>query len=181
MAARYAGYMPRLLLLRHAKAERSGKGGKADHDRQLSKRGRNAAADAGRALAERRKAIDLVLCSTSQRTRETWDAVQAATGDEPEMRFLRELYEAGDTYLDILRAEGGEAPSLLLVGHNPTIQATAVALAAEPDSAAATSMATRFPTAALAILDFEGAWADLRPGAAVLAGFLTTGEDESEG
>lgn len=172
--------MPRLLLLRHAEAERSGKGGKGDHERQLSKRGERAAANTGRALAERRKPIDVVLCSTSQRTRETWEAVQTVVGGEPDVRFLRELYNSGETYLDILRAQGGEAPSLLLIGHNPAIQETAVALDSEPDNAEGTRMAVRFPTAALAILDFEGAWADLRPGAAVLAGFLTTGDHESE-
>ena len=80
------------------------------------------------------------------------------------MRFLHSIYEADADYLPILREEGGEASSLVLVGHNPAIHATALRLAkalAGPDAAA---LAQQFPTAALAAFDFDIAWEKLKPG-----------------
>ena len=160
--------MPRLMLLRHAKAESAGKGGGRDHDRALGDRGRRDADEAGRIIAGRGEPIELVLCSTSLRTRETWDSVQAALREGPEVRFLRQIYEAQDTYLDLLRSEAGTAGSVLLVGHNPAIQDTAVAL-----GGGANRLPSGFPTAALAIFDFDGSWSDLAPGAARLVDFIT--------
>jgi phosphohistidine phosphatase len=167
---RYAGAMPRLLLLRHAKAERA-RPGVSDHERSLSERGRDDAAAVGSAMAARGERPDAVICSPSQRTRQTWDEVRPNLEGGPEPRFARELYEGGD-YLAILRREGGNAQSLLLIGHNPTTHDTATLLAADLTTSDGALLKQRFPTAALAILDFDGGWADLRPGAARLAAFI---------
>lgn len=171
--------MPQLLLLRHAKAERSGKGGEADHDRRLSGRGEKEAERAGKALAERRDPIDLVLLSTSRRTRETWRGVKEKIESKPEVRQLRSLYEANGTYLEILRAEAGEAQCVLLIGHNPAIEATATSLARDSEGAGRRGMTAEFPTGALAIFRFDEDWADLGPGSAELVAFLAPGEDAS--
>ena len=79
--------MRRLLLLRHAKAERSQPGGR-DHDRILSKRGRNDAAAVGAYLVRHRLVPDRALVSTSARTRETWTLV-AAEDERTTGRALR--------------------------------------------------------------------------------------------
>jgi phosphohistidine phosphatase len=68
----------------------------------------------GRVIAARGQAVDLVLCSTSARTRETFEGVRPALGMAPKVRFLRGIYE-GEDYLSILRREGDGAASLLLV------------------------------------------------------------------
>ena len=162
--------MPRILLLRHAKAERA-RPGVSDHERNLSERGREDAAAAGAMIAKRGERPDRVLCSTSQRTRQTWDEVRPSLAETPEPRFARELYEAGD-YLPILRGDGGAATSLLLIGHNPTMHETAMLLAGDLGTPDGAVLKQRFPTAALAILDFDGSWADLRSGAARLAAFI---------
>lgn len=167
--------MPHLLLLRHAKAESAGKGSGGDHERALSTRGRNDAAEMGSVFAARGETVELVLCSTSLRTRETWELVRPAVHGSPEVRFLRGIYTAEDTYLDILRAEAGGAASLLLIGHNPTMQNTAATLAAKDGGAGGHDFPADFPTAALAILAFEGSWADLQPGTARQIAFLTPG------
>jgi len=162
--------MPRLLLLRHAKAERARAGDK-DHSRALSKRGRRDAEEMGRRIAESGERPELLLCSTSERTRQTWHLVQPALADPIEPRFMRTLYEAED-YLDILRAEGGNAQSVLLIGHNPAIQGTAVRLVAEPRTVDGADVSAQFPTAALAILESDAGWAELKPAMMRLVAFI---------
>ena len=166
--------MLRLLLLRHAEAERA-RPGQGDHDRVLSRRGHDDAAAVGAVLAEGSWGPDLVLCSTSERTRQTWDAVRPALAGEPEARFLRGIYEAGEDYLPILRAEAGAAISVLLIGHNPAIQATAIQLASGlkcPDGAA---LSGHMPTASLAVLESDGGWAEIQPGSMQLQAFIPPG------
>jgi phosphohistidine phosphatase len=170
--------MPRLLLLRHAKAASAEKGGGGDHERALSERGRNDAAEMGRVMAARGETVGLVLCSTSRRTRETWELVQPALRGAPKVRFLRGIYSSEETYIDILRAEGDGADAVLLIGHNPTIQSTALTLAAD-DGGASGGFPPHFPTAALAILSFDGSWAELQPGTGKPLAFLVPESAES--
>ena len=165
--------MPALLLLRHAKAEPGSPAG--DHDRALSDRGRRDAAAMGKVIAERFTNVGAVLCSTSTRTRQTWDEVSKALGG-PEPTFLREIYDASGDYVAVLRSHGGPAESVLLIGHNPAIQATALALSASADEPSGTSISRKFPTAALAVLDVEGDWANMEPGEARLREFITPPE-----
>jgi phosphohistidine phosphatase len=58
----------------------------------------------------------------------------------------------------------------LLVGHNPGVSELATSLALPPDGDDAP---IRFPTAAVAVLNFRGDWADLAPGGAHLLDFTT--------
>ena len=170
--------MPRLLLLRHAKAERA-RPGVSDHERPLSDRGRDDAATIGAAMAGRGERPDAVLCSTSQRTRQTWDALRPILQASPEPRFGRELYDAAD-YLPILRRDGGDAHALLVIGHNPTVHETALLLAGDLGGRDGGALKQRFPTAALAILDFDGSWSDLQPGGARLAAYIRPRESERD-
>jgi phosphohistidine phosphatase len=131
----------------------------------------------GRIIAERGESVDLVLVSTSRRTRDTWRGVKGNIQGKPEVRELRSIYDADSTYLEILRREGGSAQSLMLVGHNPAIQETAVSLGRDQDGEAHGRVAAEFPTGALAIFEFDGDWRDLKPGTAEFVAFLTPGED----
>ena len=69
--------MRRLLLLRHAKAERSQPGGR-DHDRVLAERGRADAKKLGVYLARHAFVPDRAVVSTAARTRETWALLATA-------------------------------------------------------------------------------------------------------
>src|SRR2546423_12767472 len=91
-----------LVILRHAKAERPA--GTADEDRPLTQRGHADSAAAGAWLAARGDRPDLVLCSPSKRTRQTWRGVAGALAGapEPEGRHGPDPYHGG----------GAEAPSL---------------------------------------------------------------------
>src|SRR3954471_3412609 len=111
--------MRRLLLLRHAKAERLQTGGR-DQDRVLAQRGRADAKTLGAYLARHAFVPDRAVVSTSARTRETWTLVAAAMGKSPPASFDERIYDATpDAILGTIRETGADAGTLLVVGHNP--------------------------------------------------------------
>ena len=166
--------MPKLLLLRHATAERA-RPRQSDHERELTKEGRKEAKAIGKKIAQLGDAIDLVLSSDSTRTRETWDGVAPSLDGKPKVRFLQSLFEAHD-YVPIIKAEGGKAQTILLIGHNPTIQETAVELAASLSGRDGNKLRSGFPKGAVAVFEFDGEWASLRPGQMKLVAFIEADE-----
>lgn len=163
--------MRRLILLRHAKSDRSP--GVRDLDRPLNGRGRRAAPAVGARIAEEGLRPDLALVSPSQRTRETWAAIRGALGD-PREETVPEIYEAaaGDI-LDAVRAAPDEAGTLIVVGHNPGLGDLAAALAGEGPRGLRALLATEFPTAAFAVIAFDApAWAGIAPGEGRLEHFI---------
>jgi len=162
--------MRRLMLLRHAKSDWPT--GVEDHERPLGKRGRRDAPRMGEAMRERGFVPALALVSTAKRTRQTWDLVKPALGAVPE-RFEKAIYEAEpEAILEVIRATPAAVPSLLLVGHNPGLELTAAFLAA--DGPERRALAGKFPTAALAVIDFAGeSWHDIGQGQGTLTLFLT--------
>ena len=77
----------RLILLRHAKSEKA-EPGMSDHPRRLNARGKNDASLIGAYMARHALAADLVLVSTAERTRQTWERV-ASTLSKPPRSFTR--------------------------------------------------------------------------------------------
>ena len=71
--------MHRLHLLRHAKSSRDD--GVEDQERRLSRRGRDDARAVGEMLPNALGALDLVLCSSARRTRETEKAHESQRVD----------------------------------------------------------------------------------------------------
>lgn len=138
--------MDRLILMRHAKAERRTAGGE-DFARALTEEGKADAALVGKALAKDGLVPAVVLISAAQRTVETWDAMQ---GSFPKARVqrLQSLYNAAPmTILDTL--EGVAAGTVMVIGHNPGIHELAVGLLRENGAGSAVlgKVASRFPTA----------------------------------
>jgi phosphohistidine phosphatase len=166
--------MRRLMLLRHAKSDWS-VGGQRDHDRALASRGREAAPLVGAYMAQHGLRPDKVLVSTARRARETWSLVAAAFGKDLDVSFDDRLYEANPKALLIpLRAADAAAHSLLMVGHNPGIQELASLLMASGDIDARQRLLEKFPTAALAVIDFQiDAWSALTPHSGRLDRFVT--------
>jgi phosphohistidine phosphatase len=154
-----------LVLLRHAKAGRQDQ--VADLDRPLTDRGHADAAAAGAWLGTQRLAPDLVLCSPSRRTRETWHGVRVALGDAANASgvvFEPALYTDGaSAVLDLIRATEAEVKILLVVGHNPTISLVSALL--DPDAEADDGLRT----AGLAVHRVAGQWHDCAPRHAPLA------------
>ena len=115
--------------------------------------------------------VELVLCSPALRTTETLEHVGRAFGDA-EMVVEDELYEATDEeLLDRLRRVPEDVAGVALIGHNPGIQDLATALAAGGEDLE--RMRTKFPTAALAFIEFDGPWAGLAEGGGRLGAFIT--------
>jgi phosphohistidine phosphatase len=156
----------RLVLLRHAKAEHGLD--VPDAQRPLTVRGRRQSAQVGAALAEAGLVPDLVLCSSSVRTRQTWELARDALGGDPAVTFADELYDAGvDQVLAAVRAADEAAAVVLVVGHEPAMSRTATALAAlGSDEATYARVQLGVPTASWSVLAPRGAWADLARGSA---------------
>jgi phosphohistidine phosphatase len=167
--------MLRLMLLRHAKSSWASPG-PVDIERPLSTRGKRAAEAIAETMRERALLPDLILCSPAKRTRETLARVQKVIGDKCPVEIVNELYEpaAGDYRVPIAR-HGGTAATLLVIGHNPVIQATALSLAASGEAEVRRALARKMPTAALAVIDFPkmARWADLTSAEGSLATFIT--------
>ncbi|WP_132253565.1 SixA phosphatase family protein [Methylobacterium segetis] len=163
--------MRRLILLRHAKSDRPP--GLRDLDRPLNPRGRQAAPLMGRYLADEELRPDLALVSPSARTQETWEAVAAALG-AVRTETVRTIYEApASALLAAIRSAPDEAGRVILVGHNPGMQDLAVKLVGRGDAAARNRLRTEFPTAAVAVIDFEAAsWSEIGWGGGTLERFV---------
>lgn len=150
----------RLIVMRHAKAEQSGA---PDPERALADRGRAAAESAGRWLAQRGWLPDHALVSSAARTRETWECVARSAGLDLDPDVDDGLYSADpESALDLLRLVPAEAGCVLVIGHNPTMGTLAQLLDdGTGDDEAETAMTGNFPTGALALFEYDGAWADL--------------------
>lgn len=165
--------MPRLLLLRHAKSSWDAVG-VADFDRPLNSRGRRAASLMGRHIAAHALAPDRIVCSTARRTRETLAGLLPYLAGEMDVRLTRDLYDTGAAeYFDVVRAFGGSARVLLVIGHNPAMQDTAMEAVGSGNPALVEAICADYPTAALAVVDFpEKKWSEVSPrGGRVVAFF----------
>jgi phosphohistidine phosphatase len=150
--------MQRLILMRHAEAERAAGSGR-DRDRGLSARGRTDAAAMGRALAARGLQPDLALVSPAARTRQTWELLHDAFGDV-QIRDDEALYNGGAGALRrLVETAEEEAGCLMLVAHNPGVHLLAVEYLVE--GAASPSILDRmsggFPPGAAAIFGVDAA------------------------
>lgn len=157
-----------MLLMRHAKSDYPP--GVADHDRPLAPRGIREAGLAGDWLRANVPVIDLVLCSTATRARQTL----ANTRIDAPVRYAERLYGAAPgTMIEEISMVSDGARALLVVGHEPTMSAVALGLAGGEgtDAAAAERISTKFPTSAIAVLTVPCLWKGLELGRAALTGF----------
>ncbi|MGN6377740.1 MAG: SixA phosphatase family protein [Gaiellales bacterium] len=166
--------MKTLHLLRHAKSSWDDES-LADHERPLAPRGRRDA----EAMAEQLQAtvadgLDLVLCSSAVRTRQTLELVSAGLGDA-RVEIDDAVYGASaDALLACLRAVPEEVGAVLMIGHNPGMHDLALDLAAT--GARLPKLTAKFPTCALATLAVRGPWSALDAGGADLTAFVTPKE-----
>ena len=157
----------RLYVLRHAKSSWDDPG-QHDHDRPLNDRGRRAVKLLAEHIAEAEIRPQVVLCSTSRRTRETLEGVLPGG----EVRFEHELYVASCAdVLQRLRALPADVASVMVVGHNPTLQMLVLKLArGGPDQLE--EIRRKYPTGALATLALDRPWTELAPACAELTAYV---------
>ena len=153
--------MRTLVIMRHAKAESSAP---SDQERQLTASGHADAAAAGQWLAERGVSPDYVLVSAADRTTQTWEDVAiAADWDLTLAEHDEGLYAAGPaTALDLVRGVDDGHSTVMVIGHNPTMFSLVQLLDdGDGDVEAGNQLALGYPTAAVTVLSYDGAWADL--------------------
>lgn len=125
----------------------------------------------GKAMAARGWLPSLVLCSTGVRAKQTWEAAQVHAG-HTRTEMTERLYNADAAgYLDIIR-QSGTTGSLMLVGHNPMIEDVALALSGKKDPLAERIRKSGFPTAGLAVIEFDETAEQVAPGKGRMIDFI---------
>jgi len=151
-----------LLLLRHAKSAWN-TNARSDFERPLANRGRKAAPRVGRWLNEQGLMPDYVVSSPATRAQQTVIAVCAELGiGAKEIHWDERIYGGWTRNLiEVLRESPAQARRVLIAGHNPGLEDLLESLCAERIAVPADGKL--MPTAALARLQIEVPWAELRP------------------
>src|SRR5690554_371878 len=135
----------RLYLLRHGEAVHNSSTGN-DFDRVLSEEGKNQVDRVKKRLINDASGIEFnVFCSSSARTKETWDLI-ATSITVSNIEFREDLYLADQTFLlNFLWNRPNQTQSVLLIGHNNGLSDLASYLLDE---------LIVLPTSGLLIIDF---------------------------
>ena len=163
-----------LTLFRHAKSSWD-ISGLDDRERPLNARGISAAPMMGAFLREQGLKPDLVLCSPSVRTRQTFELAGSGWQPEPRTKYESALYLA-EPYglLERVRKTPGTVKHLMIIGHNPGLQILALELIGEGDPELVHTLSEKLPTAGIVVLTFEGKnWRDVTPRKGRLVHFAT--------
>lgn len=159
-----------LIAVRHAKS--SWDLDVDDHDRPLSGRGRRDADALGRLLTQRSLRPDLVLCSTSARTQETWNRATAVGAEAAEVRLERRIYHAWVPELvKLIRDLPEDVSTALMIGHAPGIPDLVEHLCQRTDSADWAQLDAKYPTSGVAVISVPGPWRSIGQGRAELVNF----------
>lgn len=144
--------MPRLILMRHAKSSWSHPD-LNDFERPLNARGRASATAMGQWLRDRGFVPDEVLCSSAERTGETF----LRLGLDTPVSYSRSLYHASAQRIqDAVRRATGRV--VLMIGHNPGIGEFAERLVKQPPQH---PRFLDYPTCATLVADMECAWSEV--------------------
>ncbi len=140
----------RVYLMRHARAAWPADG-ERDFDRHLDDVGYAEVEIVGANAADKGYKPDIVLSSTAVRCRETAQSVRRAFNDAFDVTYVDEMYNAQpETYLALIAAQA-PSRSVMLIGHNPTLDAVAEAFMGQRRMESL--LPSGFPTAGLAVLD----------------------------
>jgi phosphohistidine phosphatase len=153
----------RLYLLRHAHSPSLP--GVKDMDRELSAKGNDQAAALGQYMKCHNFVPDMVLCSSSHRTRKTLDGVLQSM-NIVNIKYLPILYVGSvGEYLTQIQECDECYESILLVAHNPSIYGLAALLAKTHNEILAQRLATGgYAPATLCVLDVPvNKWAHIQP------------------
>jgi phosphohistidine phosphatase len=144
-----------IMILRHAKAEPGTMSG--DFTRHLTEVGCDQATLLGEVLRSKKLIPQSVYCSSALRTMETAALVcEQLAIDSADIVAKERLYQAStDTYLQLLRQVNERISRVMLVGHNPVLEALLAALSETPPAD------RQLHPASMALLTFDGAWQKL--------------------
>jgi len=152
-----------IIVMRHAKSRREEEG-LSDHERPLNRSGERASRLMGRRIKEKLFVPELIISSDAMRARETAENVALELGYERWIRVEPQLYLCeADTFLEVIRGVDETISSILIVAHNPGVEAFGrLYLGWEGE---------KFPTAAYFYATFSGRWRDVSRDALQLRDF----------
>lgn len=137
-----------LVVIRHAKSDWSHD--VPDDQRPLNARGRREAPLIGQWVAEHVGAVDLVLCSTAVRARETLTRSGLTAA---EVRHDERVYAAShQDLMSVVDEVSDDLGTVALVGHNPGLSELVGVLTGEP---------VELKTSAIAVVSWQGGWPDV--------------------
>ena len=115
--------MKNLLLMRHGKSSWKDDS-LEDHERPLKKRGRRDSKLIAKVLNKQNLIPDLILSSSATRAKETAEIVAENLKKKTNILFIKELYmgEPQD-YLNALSEISDDVESVMIVAHNPGLEA----------------------------------------------------------
>lgn len=156
-----------LYLMRHAKSSWD-EPDVDDQQRPLATRGERAARRMVKHMRERGISPAMVICSSARRAVQTLELLKPALAKDATVAVEDALYLASTADLRRrVQQVDASIDSLMLIGHNPTMQSLATTLARR--GAARDRVAADFPTAALATLTIDRErWKDVTAGDAEL-------------
>lgn len=158
-----------LYLLRHAKAE-PWMPGINDFARKLSERGLEHMHHLSRWALASLSEPEVVLCSSSNRTRETLEPFFKTWTDLPShTNYMDEIYEGSTGTLHSMAEKFFErSETVMMIGHNPGFEHLATSLMRDQDSAQISKMAT----GTLAVIEFPAGY-EIDCGEGVLREWIT--------
>ncbi len=166
--------MRTLLLMRHAKSSWDTPD-QDDFDRPLTKRGTKAAPIVAAHLAENGLIPDLIISSSSVRTRATLALALPEFGrPAPRIVYDDALYLASPRTIESrLAAEANNEKTIMILGHNPGLHALALSLSGEVNRKTMRALAMKFPTAAVAVIALDStSWTPLNSASGTLQAFI---------
>ena len=145
--------MKRLLVMRHGKSSWK-QPGQLDHDRTLDEQGKHDSTQMGRVISEQGLRVDVIVSSTAQRARKTAKEVAGVCGYDCQIVLERGMYLApAEGIVELLAQLPDDPDCVLLVGHNPGLEALVANLTGEFHA---------MPPATLAHLELPiGCWPEL--------------------
>jgi phosphohistidine phosphatase len=130
--------MKTLLIMRHAKSSWN-ELNIPDHDRPLNRRGKHDAPLMGKLLRDKKMTLDLIISSTAVRAETTASLIAKAFKYKGEIILNKLIYSAEPTdLLNLLSKCSDRYNSILLIGHNPTVEETIQMLTNSPEITMAT-------------------------------------------
>ncbi len=171
--------MRRLFLIRHAKAEPGV--GQDDYERALAERGRDDARSVAALLAARDFMPLHIIHSGALRTEQTAEIFAALSPRRITLEAQLGLYDATQAMLYArVQSLPDSIDTIAFVGHNPGLGELASTLAGEGAQPELRRLAQKFPTCAVAVIDFDvSAWEDVERKRGLLALYLTPAELET--
>ncbi|HMB59533.1 MAG TPA: hypothetical protein VKN35_06460 [Xanthomonadales bacterium] len=148
--------MQQLLVLRHAKAV-PWSPVQEDFPRKLSEAGTQHATSIARWICNNLELPEHILCSPSQRTRETLAPLLSMAPElEAVTHFIPQIYHSDSHTLEtLLDAAFSEFDRVLIIGHNPGFER----LVGDVIHPSHYEDFSRLPTGTLAVIEFEPGWA----------------------